>query len=623
MTLYSLRTKVLLTIGCGFLVATLSIVFLAHTGMQSIIDRSQTVVYGDQVKNLLATLKQYDEELKKTLQVEAYRDQFQEEALRIVRENFLSGADENAYPFILNSQGHILMHPFLPVGDKSPLSQDFIKPLLQTASGNFKYRYQGEDKWLIYSHFEPWDWVVVYSLKQDYMYADLTRFYQTLLPGLIVLLLVVTFVLIYVMRYFLQPIFELKRSARRIADGQLDQPIEIRGRDEVAELASSFEAMRLAVRQNIDTLKNQHLTLENEITVRQQAEKKALKSEAQLRAVIDSAADPLLVTNPAHEIIMLNSLAQETFPDADVGSQLQDVLGDVTLDEAIAPIVRGEQEHVHVDFSHNQAVPLPRIYSCKSAAISDPDKTLAGVVTLMRDVTELRELERLKSEFISIAAHELSTPLTIIQAYTELLVNSEPTGHSYHEYLATILKRCEELNCLIGDIHDVSKMESGQSLHLTMQEFDLGEHVERLVGQYREGTSEHQFLTRIPDSALMVSADGGKIQRVLENLLSNAIKFSPLNSRIEVAAEQRGASVWVTVTDHGVGIPAEKQGRIFEKFYRVDGSDTAPRGLGLGLHIVKSIIEAHRGEIRLESRPGQGTTFSFRLPLSGSSYGLH
>ena len=158
MILYSLLTKALTLVGGGLLFATIGIASLAYNGMQDIIDRSQYTVYQGELEHLLLTLTQYHEELEKTLQVDVYRDQFQEEALRIVRLNFLAETDDNVYPFILDHQGQVLLHPKLPFGDKSLTNLDFIQSILQTPKGNFTYRYLGEDKWLIYDRFEPWDY---------------------------------------------------------------------------------------------------------------------------------------------------------------------------------------------------------------------------------------------------------------------------------------------------------------------------------------------------------------------------------------------------------------------------------------------------------------------------------
>jgi signal transduction histidine kinase/HAMP domain-containing protein len=615
MILYSLRTKVLALVGGGLLLAGMGMAYLAHVGMQSMIDRSQTAVYKNELDQLLLTLSQYQTELQATLQVEVYRDQFQEEALRVIRQYYPANPDDNVYPFILDNHGRVLLHPHLTAGDKNLIGLDFVQKMLHSNSGSFKYRIQGEDIWLTYTRFEPWNWVVGYRLKQSYMYADLTRFHQILLPVLIALLLFVAVILLYGLKHFLHPIIRLTQSAGTIAKGDFDQPIIVSGQDEVAVLALNFETMRRAVRETVTSVNHQRAELEKEVQERQRAERQALAAEEHLRVIISSVADALLVTDLEHQVLMFNPAAQKAFPKVAVRSQLSEVLRDSSLEETLEPIVHGQQKQAKREcLIHNGGA--PHVYSVNSAAIYDPGNLIVGVVTLLHDVTKSKELDRLKSEFLSTAAHELRTPLTAIQGFSELLRSNPATPISdRQEYLDIILQRCRDLGSLVEDLLDVSRIESGQVLQLTLEDFDLSLLVNEMVKNYQLVATTHQIRIHPPESALNISADRNKIKRALENLLGNATKFSPPGSDIDITLEIRDDLVWILVKDSGVGIPFEKQQRIFEKFYRVDGSNTAPGGLGLGLHIVHSIISAHGGQIRMESSPGQGSTFAFGLAL--------
>lgn len=617
MILYSLRTKVMALVSGGLLLATVCIAFLAHNGMERMIDRSQTAVYQDKLDHLLITLTQYHDELEKTLQVDVYRDQFQEEALRIIRQNYLADADENFYPFILDSNAQVMLHPVLSFGDKSVAELDFVQTMLNTPAGNFKYRYLEEDKWLVYARFEPWDWVVAYSLKQSYMYTDLTRFHQTLMPVLIAVLLIVAVVLLYGLQRFLRPILRLTKSAGTIADGDLEQPIEITGRDEVADLSRNFESMRTAVYQTITNLDRQRTELEKEVVERQRAESHAHSAEERLRVILSSVADILLVTDLNHQVLMFNPAAQISFPNIDNMMRLREALNDATLEEAIEPIVCKNVNQIQVEWSQPRVGDASQIFNASSAAIFELDNKLVGVVTLLHDVTKAKELDRLKSEFLSTAAHELRTPLAVIQGFSELM-NSDPriSLNDRKEYLGIILHRCQYLESLIEDLLDVSRIETGQGMKLILDEFDLNSLVEQMVTHFQNGSTNHQFVVHSAAAPLNVSADSSKILRVLENLLSNAAKFSPAKSQIDITCEERDGIAWVLVKDQGIGIHPDKQNRIFEKFYRVDGSDTAPQGLGLGLHIVNSIATVHGGQISLDSNPGKGTTIGFGLPIT-------
>jgi signal transduction histidine kinase len=327
MILYSLRTKVLTLVGVGLLLATVGIATIAHNGIRDIIDRSQTAVYQGELDHLLLTLTQYHDELKKTLQVDVYRDQFQEEALRIIRLNFLAETGDNVYPFILNHEGQVILHPKLPFGDKSLINLDFIQSSLDTSKGSFKYRYLGEDKWLIYAKFEPWNWVAGYTLKQSYMYADLMRFQQTLLPVLVGLLLIVATVLLYGLQRFLKPVIELTKSADAIAKGDLEQPITADGEDEVAVLARNFESMRTAVRQTIMSLDMQRNELQKEVEERKRAEEELVVYQDKLELLVEDRTHQLKEAHSA--LIQSERLATLGKLTATVSHELRNPLGTI------------------------------------------------------------------------------------------------------------------------------------------------------------------------------------------------------------------------------------------------------------------------------------------------------
>jgi len=616
--IHSLRSKVLILVGGGLLLAMICLAWLAETGMRSIIDRSQEAVYQNRLNHLLITLSQYENELRRTLQVEAYRDQFQDEALRVIRSSHLADASEDVYPFIIDRKGEVLLHPNLARGDRSLAALPFVKRMLQGERGSFSYRYLSDDKWLVFANFPAWDWVVAYSLREPFKYADLNHFHKKLLPGLIGILLVVTVILIYGLQRFLQPILSLTNSADLIAKGDLAAYIDTEGNDEVSSLARGFESMRDAVRKTIQDLDHQRQELEIEVQERRRAENSAMVAEGRLRAILSSAADPLLVTDLKHEIVLLNQAAEKAFPQAKVGMFLGAVMADSSLEEAILLLTQSEQEQLHVEWSGKHAEGTSCVYNAHSAKILDSAGHPMGVVTLLRDVTKARELDQLKREFLATTAHELRTPLAVIQGFAELLQDRPDTPLAEkEEFLSIILQRCSDLENLIDDLHDVSRIESGQGLKLNLQTFDLVDLVEKNTTQYQSSSNNQTCQLFVGDRPLMVSGDWGKIQRVLDNLMSNASKFSPPKSLIEVVCEKRDGMAWVRVKDHGGGISSEKQALIFEKFYRIDGSNTAPQGLGLGLFIVKNIISKHGGRIELESQVDQGTTFAFGLPLAG------
>jgi PAS domain S-box-containing protein len=256
-------------------------------------------------------------------------------------------------------------------------------------------------------------------------------------------------------------------------------------------------------------------------------------------------------------------------------------------------------------------------------------KVIAGAA-IGNDITErrkaekmLRESERMKSEFISTAAHELSTPLTTILGYAEILRNPDDFGitdpNEMEEFLNEILAKGEILADMVTDLLDLSRIEAGRPIPLKKVPCDLADLVKRTLRSYRRQYPGKRFEIGSWDLDQLLTIDPNKIEQVLANLLSNAAKYSGQNGAILLSGERVGNFFQVSVQDDGIGITPEQKARVFEKFYRADASDTAVGGLGLGLCIAKNIIEDHGGGIWMDSTPGQGTTVTFSLPTEGGA----
>jgi signal transduction histidine kinase len=225
----------------------------------------------------------------------------------------------------------------------------------------------------------------------------------------------------------------------------------------------------------------------------------------------------------------------------------------------------------------------------------------------------------MKSEFIAIAAHELRTPLATIQGYAELMYNRELsiriTPEQQHEYLGYILDRSTALEQITNDLLDVGRAETGRKLILERTPCEMITLVHEIVNHHRRESPIHSFVVDCPEACLKLNVDRNKIHRVFDNLLSNAVKYSPKGGTIRIKGEMNSQKLVVTIKDEGVGMTPEQINQAFNKFYRADTSNTAVRGLGLGLTICKTIIEAHGGIIWIDSHPGEGTAFHFSLPI--------
>ena len=237
-------------------------------------------------------------------------------------------------------------------------------------------------------------------------------------------------------------------------------------------------------------------------------------------------------------------------------------------------------------------------------------------LSISRDITARREAEQLKDELVSTVSHELRTPLTSLRGFTELMLRKEFSREKQKEFLTIIHSESIRLTNLINDFLDLQRLESGrQQYHF--QAFSLPALLQESVTIFSGGKDQGHFHFDLPSHLPAISADQDRIQQVLANLFSNAMKFSPEGSPIIVGAHAQEREVVVWVRDQGVGIPAEALPRLFNKFFRVDNQDTRSiGGTGLGLALIKEIIEGHGGRVWVESAAGKGSTFFFTLPFA-------
>lgn len=236
----------------------------------------------------------------------------------------------------------------------------------------------------------------------------------------------------------------------------------------------------------------------------------------------------------------------------------------------------------------------------------------------------LRDSDKMKTQFISTAAHELRTPLSSVLGYSELLLYPETIGgidtNQQREFLGEIYGKAEALCKIVDDLLDVSRVESGNPIPLEKKQCDPGEIIRKEVEHFRVHTSKHQFELTLPENReATIWVDQSKLVQILENLISNAVKFSPAGGLIRISGAVTDTGYRLVVADQGVGMTPEQVERMFDKFYRADHKNTAIEGLGLGMHIIHHIIKAHEGEIRVASKPGKGTVVTVDLPFGEPS----
>lgn len=258
-------------------------------------------------------------------------------------------------------------------------------------------------------------------------------------------------------------------------------------------------------------------------------------------------------------------------------------------------------------------------FRATAAPIRDASGRIVGAVVVIRDITELVELDRLKDEFIRAAAHELKTPVAIMKGYAEALLRVPKMQPDRRErMLEAIDHGADRITRLIDDLLDISQLQLGQ-IEFHKVPVDLTELVRSAIAEMAPSAPTHNLRLLKADPAV-VQGDKDRLKQVVRHLIGNAIKYSPKGGNVDINVTTRNGQAIVSVRDYGIGIPRDRQARIFERFYRAHaGTPYDYAGMGVGLYISREIVRGHGGRIWFESEPGKGSTFHFALPLETKS----
>ncbi|HLF25431.1 MAG TPA: ATP-binding protein [Anaerolineae bacterium] len=327
---------------------------------------------------------------------------------------------------------------------------------------------------------------------------------------------------------------------------------------------------------------------------------------AKLQAILRDVQDGVIVTDPDLRLMLVNNAACAAFglTEAVIGARLSEVI----KNSALLDLFAQGQAHGH---AWRAEIPLDdgRTLQGQLSELSE-----IGFGAVLRDISRLKELDRIKSEFISIVSHDLRTPLTTIRGYIDLLARVGPLNAMQQEFVARVEHGTGNIVELISDLLDVSRIEAG--LDWEMEPIDLPRVVQEAATALQPmATAKRQLLTVQVFDLSAILGNSQRLGQVVTNLVNNAIKYTPEDGRIEVVLRDDGGFVVLEVHDTGIGIPAEDQLRIFDKFYRVESDATLSiGGTGLGLSIVKGIVEKHKGRVWVESEVGVGSKFYVLLP---------
>ena len=345
----------------------------------------------------------------------------------------------------------------------------------------------------------------------------------------------------------------------------------------------------------------------------------------ELEAILRGIGDGVIVADPDLNLLLMNPVATRIFhvkSDVTSSMPLSQVIPHQELTSLFQDAVHGTAEATVKEISlPSDTGGTPTTYQALASPILGADGKPRGVATVLRDVTSQKELERMKSSFLSVVSHELRTPLHSIKGFVDIILMGKtgPISETQADFLKTVREQTTHLQNLINDLLEFSRLESGQ-VKLRLVEVSMAEVAVAVLDKLKPQADQGQvrLVNEIGTEIPTIEADRMRMEQVLTNLVDNAIKFTSAAGVVAVSATDMGSEIRVAVTDTGIGIPAGELERIFDRFYQVESGSNRPyRGTGLGLTICKHIVEHHRGRIWAESpAAGQdkGSTFYFVLP---------
>ena len=384
-----------------------------------------------------------------------------------------------------------------------------------------------------------------------------------------------------------------------------------------------------AIQQAYRKLADLNLTLEERVKARtlelEDVIRQVNNEKRKTDRIIDEITDGVIVTDVTGKILLINPAAQMLLGNMRqaIPTDLSEVAHIPHLQEIFQNPAEAATKEVKVDDPAHRS---PRALKATAVPLKDERGDLLGKVAVLHDITRFKEVDRLKSEFISQVSHELRTPLTSIKGYIDNLRDgiAGALKEKQVNYLDRMSQNADHLVCLINDLLDVSRIESGK-MALNLTTLSLRDLVAEVINDLRPIAAEKQLevIVKMFEVDSRIRGDHAKLEQVITNLLDNAIKYTPPGGRITITIQQDEQFLKTSVKDTGIGIPSEKQSRIFERFYRIEqASSSNGKGTGLGLYIAKNLLEMHGAQIWVTSEVGKGSEFSFILPaLAGGDHG--
>lgn len=624
----SITTKLLvLIIGC-YVLSLLCILLIADRQLNQILDKSQSEIYGEKLELIWIELDRSESRLQKTGLVEAYVDDFKNSVLTQLSGAYYNDDEMSVYPFIVDKNFTVLLHPTLPEGSDFLSQYDWFSIMPSQDQGQFMTNFMGVDSWYIYREFAPWDWFVYYTVPVSEKYRDGRSFISMLI--VIMLFFTVLFLpfLTIMLLNFTKPVVMLTNISQKMAEGDLSHKFTITSRDELGVLAQSFEHMQSSIKQKIEDL-------HYEIHKRKKIEGELQKARNYIVSVIESMPSVLIGIDTEGIVTQWNSRAVELtqIPSSSaIGKPLDQIFPFPDID--LLRIQSGIQKSV-VQYYPQQVRSDGDMINYDDITIY-PLKNLdeEGAVIRIDDVTDktIMEEQLIQAQKMDAIgqlaggiAHDFNNMLAGITGAASLLQLMMEPDDKGAKYLNLILDAAGKAADLTSKLLAFGRKDSLSSIYVDLHEIIKG------TVALLERTLDKKTVIRCEYKAdkPVFSGDYSAIQNTLMNLAINASHAMEDGGTLTVSTRNLfldeyyckvspfdllpGKYIELDVADTGIGIPHDSLGKIFEPFYTTKEHGS---GTGLGLASVYGVMQNHKGEVRVESEIGKGTVFHLYLPCS-------
>lgn len=424
-----------------------------------------------------------------------------------------------------------------------------------------------------------------------------------ILIGTVIILVVAGALGLKVASKITKPIREMTAFSKAIAEGDFDGTLEIKSNDELGELGRAFDNMQRQLKKNIVELRHRNIEMET---------------------ILNSMIGGLIAVDSNNRVILINHNAIDMLDIKTkniIGKNILLVVRSHTINRLLEEYNSSfpVDEQKVMDIQYNE-----KYYKVYLSPIKEKSaqESIIGTLVIVQDITNVRKLEQMRSEFVSNVTHELKTPLTSIKGFIDTLKGGAIRDEEVAEHFLDIIDiEAERLSILIGDILELSEIETMKH-DVRVENYDLKDIIKEVMDVVLPGAQKKNIHLdcEIETSIGQVHVNKDRLKQMLINLIDNAIKYNRLeNGKVKVMCKQFNKTIEFHICDNGIGIPAQHIPRLFERFYRVDkGRSRNQGGTGLGLSIVKHIVQLYNGDIEVKSEEGKGTEFIVKLPIVAS-----